>query len=707
MGTRYFSRRRGLRFLIAVLMVLIGRSAQAQLDTPAARQARAALAAVQNTYQTHRDWSEWAAELNLVDVQYELWAGERGRPRVLQECAARLRAARLARFADTAFVRLANALETRAREMHEIPLAEWPNACQTAAETYEPVTTEVVASARAACRERLATFAAYYFPIRSSGDAWHKFLYWNELSQLTANVPGATPEPAALDRIEVRWSAAPAVWHHDLLFEASLAVRNFIRLLRAETVGETATQHAAAWMELAELLAARSSGPAPAAPIAAAIRRRESLGQASPLTASVRRELSRPNLLLAFDSQWLTRQLRQPIDDEYDVDGVFAGTRSRGRGRMTGEMSARILPSTAVGRWELLLNGTSTARTRGSRDRVTVVSRATTKVAATKPFRLDSLGLTPERAKAGAMTSIVFESIDSPGLPRRRSQAIRETNARRPQAERESAAYARSSILEQINTQAATLAGDFNRAYHKEFRDPRIGTGHPAPQFRVVSDEQRLRWECLLEGTQSFGASSEPSPYDCGSPVIVSLAPSAIEEQAVVRLGGRQLTGVELGQQLGQRPVDGQRESKRKDEGQFSVTFAARPCEVDFVDGLIRLRLFVEKFDSEDVNYPEMTVDVAYRPEPRAGQLVLLREGRVKVTPRATAEGSAKLSGRQQTLRLGVERRLSKVLAPELEGGPLKLPISESTDQSLRMEHVRLAEGWLQIGLTTEPPAGS
>lgn len=694
----------GLRYSLIVASCLIASTAHAQLDTPAASEARTALRAAQDAYRHYDAWNEWAAQFRFWDVQHELWAGERGRPETLDGAVAQLREGRVPQFADRPFVRLASALEARAVELRLMPVAEWPSACQSQAEAFEPVTAELVESARSTCRERLAAFAKHYPPVREPKDAWHQFLYWDEVDYLTARMPGPTPGPAELDRIEMRWSAVPAVWRDDLLFEVSLAVRQFIRLLRAEMIAETAPQRAAAWTELAQLLSARATDPSLGAPVAAAVRRRESLGQASPLTASIRRELSRPNILLQFDAAWLTNEMRQPVDDSYDVNGVFAGTRSVGRGRMIGEMSVRILPSSAVGRLELLFSGTSTARTRGSQDRVVVVSRATTQVAATKPFRLDGVGLTPERALAGATTSVVYESIDSPGLPRRRSQAVSETHARRPQAERESAAYARRSILEQINEQAATIAADFNRAYHRDVRDPRITAGRPAPRIRVIANDQLITWEALLEGPQSFAAASTPEAYECGNPVVMSVAPSVLEEQAVINLGGRELAGAELQQQLWQKPAEAQPESMRKRaDDEFRVTFAPRPCEVQFVEGAVRVRLFVDKFDSEDVKYPAMTVDVAYKPEPRDGRLVLIREGKVKVTPSATADGAPKLSGRQQTLRLAVERRLSKVLSAEIAAEPVKFPISEDDERPLRVENVRLAGEWLQIGLGPEP----
>ena len=166
-------------------------------------------------------------------------------------------------------------------------------------------------------------------------------------------------------------------------------------------------------------------------------------------------------MVVKIDTKWLESQLQQDIDEPFDVNGVFAGTRSVGQGRLVGRMSGEVLPSSAVGRWLLRFNGTSTARATGSQDRVRVVSRATTKVAGTKPFRIDARGLTPDRASAGAITSIVYERIDADGLPRRRSQVVSETNAMRPQAERESAAYARQSIFDRINQDAAKVGAGF------------------------------------------------------------------------------------------------------------------------------------------------------------------------------------------------------------------------------------------------------
>jgi hypothetical protein len=683
--------------LTVTLASIAAPAVHAQVDTQAAREARAAIRSVRDRYRDSAEWNEWAQKLNLPDVQFELLAGDRGEPEVLQTAVLELLAGRVPQFAEGPFARLAKALDVRAQELTPLPADEWVAACNAALESYRPVLPERVDAGRAACQKRLDAFAQFFPPINVSGSQWNAYLFWDETRAVVEAKPGPAPDLAVLDRLETRWASAPTVWDDESLYETALSVRIYLRLLRGKIVAESAEQHAVAWNELATLLAEYSNGNPDTVKIAAAVNAREQRGEASRLTMSIRHALSQPNMVVKIDTKWLESQLQQDIDEPFDVNGVFAGTRSVGQGRLVGRMSGEVLPSSAVGRWLLRFNGTSTARATGSQDRVRVVSRATTKVAGTKPFRIDARGLTPDRASAGAISTIVYERIDADGLPRRRSQVVSETNAMRPQAERESAAYARQSILDRINQDAAKVAEDFNRSYHAELRDPRINLLRPSPEIRVRAADGAMRWECLLEGPKTFGAPEPPPEITEESEVSMSLAASALEEQAIINLGGRDLTG----QQLLERMNGMTGESNLRYADAFNVSFAADPVDVRFEAGQVQVRLFVTKFDSDDVQYPAMTVDVAYQPEMRDAKVVFVRQGRVRVKSLANADGVApKVSGRQQTLRLAVERKLAKVLTAELAAAEVKLPLAGDTETKLGVKAAKVSGTWLQLALT-------
>jgi hypothetical protein len=448
------------------------------------------------------------------------------------------------------------------------------------------------------------------------------------------------------------------------------------------------------------MLVAPAANTSNTSAVARAVMNRERLGQASRLTASIRKQLSRPNLIVQIDRQWLESQFNRDVSEAYPVDNVFAGTRSVGGGQLVGTLRAQVLPSNAVGRCLLRFSGTSTARTRGTQDGVRVVSRGTTRVTATQPFRLDARGMTLDPARADAVTNIVYESIDSAGLQWRQRRAVSETYARRPRAERESAAYARSSILQRINDQAQTLAGNFNVRYRTVLRDPRLTALRPAAEVRVRVGADDVRWECLLAGRESFGAPAEPPQVATHAQVVFHLAASAIEEQAAVELAGRELSGEQLMERIGGM---GRMTQPSPQSGQeaMNVSFAEDPCDVYFAEGLVHVRLFVTKFDSADVQYPAMIVDVAYQPTAPDGRLLLVRQGRVRVTPRATDRGEdgPRVSGRQQTLRLAVERKLASVFPEQLENTDIELPLAGDRPPALRIEQVRIEGPWLQLVL--------
>jgi hypothetical protein len=330
------------------------------------------------------------------------------------------------------------------------------------------------------------------------------------------------------------------------------------------------------------------------------------------------------------------------------------------------------------------------------------VSRATTQLHATQQFSLDARGLTPGDTRADASTSIVYEQINAPGFfAFRRNAAIRETYARRRQAESESAAYAVQSIREQIREEGDEMARQFNESYFELLRDPRIKAHRPAPEIRVRTSDGMLYWECRLDGPREFAAFAPPPDIEPDGDVVMLLTASAMEEQASVELGGRTLNGEELSSALGTSLLP----NAQDDSEDVSVTFELDPCDIRFEDGAIHTRLHVASFDSGDVNYPAMTVDFVYMPEERDGDVVLVRQERLRVIPISSGNGEAPVqSGRQQTLRLALQRRLERWFTDELGWSDATLPLPGEDDTVLHLRQARLAGPWLELRFSTTSP---
>ena len=95
-----------------------------------------------------------------------------------------------------------------------------------------------------------------------------------------------------------------------------------------------------------------------------------------------------------------------------------------------------------------------------------------------------------------------------------------------------------------------------------------------------------------------------------------------------------------------------------------------------------------------------MTIDARYGIAERAGDLALVRQGNLRVRPPAEAnrEPSA-TSGRQQTLRLAVQRKLNKAFADTYVWPGPTLPISSDSLAKLRIERAQVEGGWFQLAL--------
>jgi len=698
-GTRQTGVRRLLTSALVILFIAASAGqATGQVDTPAAREARAIVAELEREVATTERGRALRA-LPLDDLMYELRAGERAEPAALVLAAAQIRAAKVAAYREPRFVRLAALLDWRAAELLAIPRAEWPAACRERAKHPVEILPEQVEAGRQQLAARLQSLERRLPRLASPQEPWHSFLHWPQTQALLTSQEIA---PATSELLATRWRSAMQVWDAEQLVDASFAVREYLCLLRGWLAHETPADQAAAWEKLATLLESSGDGAIDRArQIAALVAEREQLNQASGLTASIRRDLSRPNILVQARTEWLQAQLADKVEDRYAVNDVFGGARSVGSGTISGRMSCEILPSTAVGQAIFKLDGTANARTTGSSDRVTVSSRATTELHGQKRFTLDGRGLTASPATATARTSVVYDSIDSPGLRRRQAEATRQTQARRPQAEADAAAATRRSIVEQMNTSGTELTASFNRGYRDGLRDRLIDRDRNAPEIRVRAANGMLRWECLLESPGLFAAPSPPPEFAPGADLTVSLAASALEEECHAGLAGKELTGEKLAEVMAEMLGDAPATDRAAQN--FRATFADRPCDVEFTAGQFRAKFYITSFHSDDVAYPAMTVDARYNVEQRGGDLALVRDGSLRVRPLATHEGEQPaLSGRQQTLRLAAQRKLNKAFASTFTWPAPKLPLGSGEPVKMRIDKSQVDDGWLQISLARE-----
>ena len=167
-------------------------------------------------------------------------------------------------------------------------------------------------------------------------------------------------------------------------------------------------------------------------------------------------------------------------------------------------------------------------------------------------------------------------------------------------------------------------------------------------------------------------------------------------------LGGRTLTKELLESEM-KKAGRAMPESLEDDTDQppWSITFAKRkPVEINAGDGTIRLTVHGSRYTSGDREFPAMDVWAAYRIEPAAGRIRLVRDGDVQIYPPGFVPGGTqKLSVQETSLRRILQKRFNKVFDEMVEVEPLELPGQLAGAGPLPMQQlVARKDGWIAAG---------
>jgi hypothetical protein len=679
---------RALRWVPVVCLVvasLIASAASAQVDSASARLARAKLTEIEQRYGQRPQWAEWLRTLHPTDLQFELTAGEFADPAPLLAAAEQLRAPQLR---EPVFAELATALSARAKELELISREQWAAACTRAAEQPLNVSPESLVSAQRDLAAKLTEFQKRFASIQQANSHWHVFLHWPLTQRLVTNDPPLSP--ADFDSLEVAWTNVRLVWDHPVVAETALSVRSTIEVVRAAQP-EPREQRAAAWQGLANAVQQPVSAEATKQVLERVVDR-EGHGDASALTRSIRAAYSHPNAVIQLKTAWLRQQVERPVNESFRVNGVYAGTRSTGNGRLTGNVTLAVVPHSTAVEMVMKLAATSQASSRGSRDGVTVTSRGMTNIRAQKKLTFGPQGMVTEAASANARTRITFDNIAAGGRAPRRNAAEQEVMASRGQAEADSSNEAERSAAARLDASGKKLADDFNRTWQKDFRDPWLTQGQLVPRVRVGATPDLVTWQCRLAPLRGSAANPVP-PFDSQGDVTIQLATSAVEEHFAAVWGGATVKGETFARNL-QRYFGSSSETAAA-ASDVTMTFDRRPCTVQFEAGRAIVQFRLTSFIAGEIRYPPLTIEVDYAVTQK-GQGLLMRRDQLPRIRFLDAEGGA--TGRQQTLRLGVQRKVSRLLTEDIDVPSFNFGGAVSGG-TFNVQRVQLSEGWLQMAL--------
>ncbi len=572
-----------------------------------------------------------------------------------------------------------------------------------ATETFQPASDTALDAAASGLRQALMPLETL-LDRSQSGDAWRTYLDWPALQAQAA--AGRAADPATLRRLEQLLNAT----------ETGLDMPEFVRVRKAVTryaeVADAARGNGASRMSqrlgalASSLLSASATGSAESlAPVPPILERLVEAGQAPGIVAAIRGVNSRPNILLEVHENLLAAAVNRPVDQVMPVDEVVLGTRVRGTGHTLGNVRLDFVPSPDRAAFDLVLDATNIANTRGSQGPVTVNSRGVTSLGARRRFFLDeyTASASPVQASAATDSTITGLAINS-RFGKRMIQKIasRKIAETMPQAEAIAEGRARDRLRKQFQEQTEPALAQFRDQFQEKVRGPLEKQGFYPEMLHMNTTDTMLVITARKAAASQLAAASLPPAADAKNMISARVHESAINNMLEEKLGGRVITQADVDRMA--------REGKAKmpeslgsdpDQKPWAVTFAKhRPVTVAVEDGRVKLMVRGDKFVSGDRSFPGMDIWATYAIATSSQGMHLIREGDVQIYPPGFKPGGTeKLSMAETSLRRILQKRFDKLWKQVIDIPDLPLQGELAAAGPLSMQQlIARKDGWVVVG---------
>ncbi|MBX3412998.1 MAG: hypothetical protein KF708_09950 [Pirellulales bacterium] len=690
-------------FVVATACLLaLGQSAAAEDDRPLRARLREALSDMHRWVGSEENGLRWHRYLRTEALAAELAGQSAPDPAAVDDILRRYESNEPG--LDQPKFRLIRDLLRRWRENNASPeLADLPAAAAEAKTQFDPVTAEELTAARKSAAEALMRLDAYLAPLGQNGQDWAEHL---RLAALRTLLASDHPDAAQLEAIRKRFDVTYPGLSLAPFSDVKAALDTYASLVTLSREENAEQQFGQRIDQLVEHLAAIATDPNLDRRhlVGVATGWLERRGQASGLVRGIRRHYGHPNLYVRASEGLVGAGIEGPVEETEPVRDVILGTSIRGSGTTVGRTRVEFVPNERRAAIDVLLEGTNSSRTVGVNGPATIWNRGTTRLAGRKRILIDEEGLRTLDATSAAITRTKTTGLSTDFGPVLACLADRiawkKVGQMKGQGERIGSRLAEGRIIARMNRQAQEMLAESNAAFWQKLRRPLVEQGQFPSLLRFRTTDEGLYVMARQATDWQLAATGEPPQLLNNPDLALRMHESTLNNFFAGMFSGRRLEQEEVKQQLietlGELP-----EKLRDDEEKepWSITFADyQPIVVRFKDDGFTVDVHGKAYTSGDRQFQGMNVSAEYKLGEDQNGLKAVRQGELVIFPPGYVPGSRPLSVREQTLRRIVQRRLGKLLAPEIAGeAPLKLPGKWEAAGPLKPVQWGAANGWLTL----------
>ena len=575
---------------------------------------------------------------------------------------------------------------------------------EAAKAAFRAISAEDVARVRSALVAALAPLDAYLAGGGENGEAWKRYLKWTDLEDQASGDEAL--DIGKLARVHQAFTNNHQGLELPQFTSVTDALRKYIDYAALASAQDPRSQYEQALSGLADRLESYVNTPDVDGnyEIGRGLGALSGTGQAPDFVASVRQQLSRPNLHVSITEGFINDLMADEINNQRPIRDTILDTPISGTGYTTAQVSMRLIPNHERATLETHLQGTTLSRTVGF-NRVRIHSNGTTTFTASKRLMLTPWQVNSQPAVASARTSSCVTHIDAHKIVQR--IARKQIRKKQPQANAIAARHAERRITrefdEQIASQLQQANRDLNARIERWLAPLKRRRSEPA-MVRFSTSAEHLMLTLLQADRFQLGAPDAPPALGAPHEIVARVHESWVNNIAGALLAGRKLTDekvVELSEELSGELPEGLAE---QDEEPWSITFARRlPVSVEFSDGKYTVTIRGREFTSGDREFKAMNISATYQITSGPQGVQLRREGDVSILPPGFNEAEDRLSTGQVTLRTILTRKFAKVFEEEVAlDSPIEFKVRR-LDKPERLVRLHLGEmlavgGWLGVG---------
>ena len=320
-------------------------------------------------------------------------------------------------------------------------------------------------------------------------------------------------------------------------------------------------------------------------------------GQANDVQQQIRYHFYQPNIYLHVSQNLISAGELMEVDETQPLKMNVKGVDVVGEARLRGQISFQIAESQEKATLRVILDGTAISRNVAEKSGVTIMTRGTTTLQATKLVAFDGNGFTTEPAQAEATTKLDLDSIKGPSSTHE-SIAKSKFIKMRSQNEKDASAVAVESVTSKMDAQVLDLLANVIDGYQEKVRNPLIRRGGFPVNVNSTSTEDYIRLNMLQTGRYQLASPTEPPALNKGTDVALRLHESFIRNFTEVVIGGVELTDEKLVEHMTDLGAEVPEELKTgKGKKSWAITFSnTQPISVSFRDNQLEIAIQGKRF---------------------------------------------------------------------------------------------------------------